>query len=992
MPTSIPFLTFLLFLSHSLLGQSCDADLLETQINSLLAKGLFEEADTVAKHWLKCSEELDDIQSVYWARMYRYQAARNRRKYKTAFRHAEKARKIWNAIPPENRQEEGYFYIAQAEAAIMGKEVALSKKYLAEAQRWISDQHETDFFIQAYYTFTKGFYHQHGDHQYDLARESFQHALELLVKMPKPPVYLIGQTLRWLGTTNRIDGDFEKAIYFYGRELSYYEAAYPPSHPEIANTNYNIGAVQYELLRYEDALKSFLRTHAIWKDMREPDDKFMRYLNEAIGDMYWELGNRDKTLEFYDLAVAGEEPINNDLAFNMLKKGDTLFETGNHDPAMQHFQQALDWRVGMYGRQHAMSGACQNFIGKKHFESGNLDAAIASYQQTIQMMVPDMDDTIGISNPSVELPVVSEQNLLEALASKGIALADRYLLHKQPEDLTAAYETLQLATFWMEKLRISPVSESAKAFWSGKNFRVFEKMIEMALVQYELTRDPTFYHAAFEASEKSKAFLLIAALQSHESSSMAGIPDSVIQRENELRHNIGEYSGKIGLEEQRCGAARERQIELWHEKLLKLTAEHDAFLKKMATSYPAYHALKYNVQTVRVGDLQQGILADGDAGLIEIFEGEERVYVFAVTAEKMDFIRITDKNLYDEKIQDILQNIKTPSYFLQHPEQAYQQFVSDSHALYNLLFSDQFDNLKSAERIYIIPDGQLFFFPFECLLTAQVKSPQRDYKNLPYLIKKQRIAYSQSATLLSQSSNVHGHEFGKNEYLAFAPDYEKVRYENLPLSPLYANLNEAAAGAKLFSGKAYLDTEASESNFKLSASDAGLLHLSMHTFLDHEEPMLSRILFCPDDNEDGQLHGFELYGLEIPAQLTVLSACNTASGTFHRGEGMMSLERGFQYAGCPSLLTTLWTVDDNSSSSLVLSFLENFKNEMPKDKALQTAQLTYLENADPASTHPFFWAGFHLTGNVEPLESSTSFWWWGLFLLFGAGLYFWKWS
>jgi hypothetical protein len=102
----------------------------------------------------------------------------------------------------------------------------------------------------------------------------------------------------------------------------------------------------------------------------------------------------------------------------------------------------------------------------------------------------------------------------------------------------------------------------------------------------------------------------------------------------------------------------------------------------------------------------------------------------------------------------------------------------------------------------------------------------------------------------------------------------------------------------------------------------------------------------------------------------VLSACNTGTGKLERGEGIISLARGFFYSGIPSVVMTLWEIEDHSSADLITLFYENLKKGMTKDVAMQQAKLDYLQGSDQLHSHPYFWAGFVVIGKTEPLPSS----------------------
>jgi len=180
----------------------------------------------------------------------------------------------------------------------------------------------------------------------------------------------------------------------------------------------------------------------------------------------------------------------------------------------------------------------------------------------------------------------------------------------------------------------------------------------------------------------------------------------------------------------------------------------------------------------------------------------------------------------------------------------------------------------------------------------------------------------------------------------------------------------------LIGGTSLLAEAANEKNFKdLLEQDYNILHFAMHALLDDENPSQSRLVFedVPDSLEDGFLNIYELYNMNINAQLAVLSACNTGFGKLEGGEGMISLGRAFAYAGCPSVVISNWKVDDEATSILMQYFYQNLKDGLSKSEALQKAKLSYLENSKPREASPYFWGSFMVVGSNEPLKLQSDF-------------------
>jgi CHAT domain-containing protein len=147
----------------------------------------------------------------------------------------------------------------------------------------------------------------------------------------------------------------------------------------------------------------------------------------------------------------------------------------------------------------------------------------------------------------------------------------------------------------------------------------------------------------------------------------------------------------------------------------------------------------------------------------------------------------------------------------------------------------------------------------------------------------------------------------------------------------------------------------------------------MHSVLFDNDFNKSCLLF----SNAQPLYFNELYTTAIPAEMVVLSACNTGAGKLTEGEGMMSLSRAFTYSGVKSTVVSLWQVPDKETSDLMILFYKHLKKGLTKDAALTEAKKEFLETY-PLKNHPYYWSGFILTGNEDAITNSTSLWWYVL--------------
>ena len=162
-----------------------------------------------------------------------------------------------------------------------------------------------------------------------------------------------------------------------------------------------------------------------------------------------------------------------------------------------------------------------------------------------------------------------------------------------------------------------------------------------------------------------------------------------------------------------------------------------------------------------------------------------------------------------------------------------------------------------------------------------------------------------------------------------------------------------------------------------------ILHLATHAILNEQESKLSFIAFADANDEiidTGRIDLLELYGLPLPTlDMVVLSACETGIGKLQKGEGIISLARGFTYAGAKSIITSLWEVNDKATKTIMTDFYKNLKNGDDKAAALQAAKMAYLnnENIESQYKHPFYWASFIAVGDMSAVKLGSGFnWWW----------------
>jgi CHAT domain-containing protein len=477
-------------------------------------------------------------------------------------------------------------------------------------------------------------------------------------------------------------------------------------------------------------------------------------------------------------------------------------------------------------------------------------------------------------------------------------------------------------------------------------------------------------------------------IQARQAREFADLPAEASEREAALRTDLNHLTELIFDWEHSSRPVDSTELAQLKTQLFSQQQAHDSLLNVLEQAYPGYSQLK-QTQAIVNPQLIQARLKEDEAFLSYVSQ-DSVLGVFVFTQDGFDYVSLPMGG-------HLAADIQAYRTALQSPSMAYDVFSPLSYQLYQLLVAPV-SQLIEGKRLIISPDGRLATIPFESLIT-EPNSAGASYAAAPFLIKKHQLSYTYSATFWVEEQT----QLAPNrETLAFAPSFNERRNdspseENLlalastdtirgKLSGLRGTRKEVEEMSQFLSVTSFIEGQATESAFKALAGGYGILHLATHAIIDNENPLNSRLLFSigQDSSEDGDLHAWELYQLDLHAQLAVLSACNTGFGKLQRGEGVMSLGRAFAYAGVPSVVMSLWPAEDESTADLMGSFYQKLAAGRSKDEALQAAKLQFLKEADPIAHHPFYWAGFVVQGEAGPLaDKQQNGWWWllGLALL-----------
>lgn len=859
-------------------------------------------------------------------------------------------------------------------------------------------------------------YYNMGD--FNHADISFRKAIENIKKSEAPDTVRLGYSYLNMGAINAMFWRNEDALIYYDSARVLIQSIHGDKQSAYASLLINIGNVYFntrDLKRAEDFYNQAL---VILSGIPQSTDilNSMAVVNNNLGLTYEFSGNMERALNYYDVSIGIRERMNSpEVSSPLRNKADCLRKLGRlkeakyfyekslvttkrnsgdkhytyglanisygfflahslheFERANNSYQTALEIFRENYGEKHPYISNAHLNIGKLFLAMDNPGAAAESFQKALIALVPDFNDSNPQSNPALT-EVTSMVEFLGALKEKGKAfemISDR---NSEAWPLIISMNTFELATEAIDNMRMGYQSEESKLFLSENQNAIFHDAIRVCYKLSQITQDGKYLEKALYFAEKNKAANLLASIREIGAREFGRIPARLIENEVDLKRQIAVYTEYV-YEENRKIEPNIEKLSLWQQNLFSLNQEYAELVQLLEKNYPYYFRLKYNTSVSGVNEIRKS-LGRNDA-LIEYSLSDSVIYIFFITRTSLEVFEQEISKEFRENINNILEIFENKR-FSSGAVNDFRVFTNSSYQLYNILIKP-LEPLIEGRNLIIIPDGILSYLPFELLIPELPSHPSPAYSSLPFLLKNHPVSYAHSGTLLNEYAATSAKRGGR--LLAFAPKYEsngelipdilnsRSRYRD-NLKPLPASRVEVKNILSMVGGKLWIDEEATEKNFKENAPDYKILHLAMHTLIDDLNPMFSKLVFTQDKDsiEDGLLNTFEIYNLSLRASMAVLSSCKSGWGKFQSGEGVLSLARGFLYAGVPSIVMTLWEIEDQSSADVMTLFYKYLKKGKKKDEALRLAKLEFLSTADMLKSHPYFWGGYVAIGDNSPV-------------------------
>lgn len=594
-------------------------------------------------------------------------------------------------------------------------------------------------------------------------------------------------------------------------------------------------------------------------------------------------------------------------------------------------------------------------------------------QTALQLLIPNFAALSNYDLPPTK-QIIDKILVAQILVEKANTLRQLQNIN-QAEELSilqytaATYDTIQVL---LQQIRLNVAADESKTFLVNEAKNIYQAAIAVQYDLYQKNGRIQYLERVFDLIEQSKSVILLDAVHENTARNFANIPSNIRQRENQLNNEIQQIKIQIQVD-------TTHNTDFNNQLIIK-----ELSLKKLIDSlektYPDYYNLKYQNQTSSLTDLS----LDTNRTVLQYFIGSEYLYLLAINENKSQLIRTElDFSLPDlvERLQAGLLNYHLSG---KRSEALYaataDTLVNAAHQLHQRLITPLLTaNFQLKSKLLIIPDGVLGYVPFEILLSKLPKRPTA-FGSHHYFIKNHQISYTYSATLLHQMQRQS--QRGKHHFLAFAPTFptkdtalaDRGAATRSSLNPLIYNTDEVKALQDLLGGDIYEAATATKANFLKQANNYRILHLATHGKADDVSGNNAYLAFFPQSElKDFLLTNQELYLLDLQADMVVLSACETGIGELQNGEGIISLARGFSYAGAKSIVPTLWSINDQMTIELMTSFYKNLQGGQKKDAALHQAKLAYLTAHPNEEVHPFFWAAFIVIGDTQPLDVNEPF-------------------
>ncbi len=736
------------------------------------------------------------------------------------------------------------------------------------------------------------------------ASSSFDRALRLARQAG-----LAKEEADWLagkGTALIRRGQYDPALDHFRQALKTYERA--GLKRELIDALSDMGALYSLLGDAGSAEQSFRRAIAEARGISHPVGVATNLI--ALADLEWQRKRYEEAAALYNQALALAREVDDRVlvAQSLTQLALTHRDQERFTEALEEARQALGIARGI----EAPLLEAQAFYAQGEIErvQERLEAALQSYAAGEEIAQSLGDPELG----------------WRLAYGQGLALE---ALDRQAEAVSA----LERAVTTIEAVRSQLREERFRAGYIENKYQVYVALVRLLL---KMGRTGDAFFVAEKLRARSYLDLLNRGLPSMGSQPRRQALVELQERIRQLQRDVEAESARPRPEQ------RTQALQFFSSELAAAEREYQNLLDDLRQSEPGFAAVG-GLGIPSAEQVQRLLPADG--ALLEYVVAEDGVAAFLLTHTEVQAKTVPlphrDLNAKVELLRDLL--LRKESDDWRAPAESLASFLIEP--------LEREGWLAGTKLLYLVPHGILHYLPFDALPRAETADGR-------FLVEDYVLACLPSATVLVYGKAIE--DDPETNLLALAPARTRLRFAQ----------QEARQVAKFFppQPKVLIGRAATEASFKTEAGRHRVIHVATHGYFNKLNPLLSGLELEPGQREDGRLEVHEILGLRLHADLVTLSACETAMGSGYfaevpAGDDFVGLTRAFLFAGSPSVLATLWEVDDRSTLQLMNSFYRQL-GRADKARALAEAQRSMLEPGGPYR-HPYFWAPFVLVGEVK---------------------------
>ena len=750
----------------------------------------------------------------------------------------------------------------------------------------------------------------------------------------------------------------------------------------------NLGLYFWKKHDYRYALKHYQEAYQISGLINDQEIRLSTTSNIAI--VYADLGEKAKAFKYMIEASKIDESLNNNygLAIDMANLGINCYQIENPpiknraDIAQQYCLKALELARGIPNKKLELEILFN--LGEISLSKDNSSEALGYFQSALALTDGIQDEKLfsliynGLGNSYLKENQLAtakrhfEKSMEYALNTgiPGSAWESYYGLgryYEEENELLKAAEMYSLAVKGIEESRPNISSDTIGSGFIARKIHVYERLIELLKKMREGKPSELGDDILFGYVEEAKARTFL----NHIANLRIDIWSKLTSSQKSEVENISRRIDSLKVQMTKKIQDRDGLKKISSD----LAVEEDRYVMAMASIESENRAGRDFAISKPIPARTIRNQLDDKTAIVEYFLGEKSSTVLFLTQKEIEVVTLPSRAEIESSIKGFIKCVSTAGSGEFDLEAAACRIYED------IGLSGLARKHPELEALVIVPDGLLYYLPFEALSFPTGANAGK------YLVEQYRVSYTPSATIYywlkkkprlpASAGGILGFGDPKYNVKRFRPGAQvgakdlflDIFIENgFDLTRLPGSRKEIIEAAEHFppdKRNIYLGARATESAVAANYSRSfQVIHFACHAFIDALQPFRSALVLSPDSKagEDGFLQVLELYSHRIEANLVVLSACQTGRGRMETGEGILGLPRIFFYAGASSVITTLWPIGDAKAEKFMTSFYRHLAAGYSKSSALQ---ITKIEMIKSGTMKPHDWAGFVLNGEPD---------------------------